>query len=105
MRTNNKTTTASAVNATATASTLTPPTDRRVRALLIAATVSGGAAVLTVDIGGGVTFTADVTPGGPIILSPDSGIQSAVPNAPITASLSAAGASNTGRVSIVAAAE
>lgn len=75
------------------------------RAQLITATVSAGAAVLTVDLGGGVTFTCDVTPGGPIVLSPDDGIQSAAPGVPIVASLSAAGAANTGRVMIVAAAE
>lgn len=105
MRTNNKTTTGSATNATATATTNTPTAERRVRATLIVATVSGGAAILTVDLGGGSTFTADVTPGGPVILTPDGGFQAAAPGTPIIATLSAAGATFTGRVSITAVQE
>lgn len=100
MRINNKTVDDAQINAVATATLPAPGTDRRLRAVLIAATVSAGAAVLTVDLGGGVTFTLDVTPGGGVFLQPEGGFQSQAPNAPITASLSAAGASNTGRVVI-----
>ena len=105
MRTNNKTVSATGVNATATATAPTAGTDRRLRALMIVATVSAGAAVLTVDLAGGVTFTLDVTPNQPVILSPDGGLQSQAPGAPISASLSAAGAANTGRVVLTYAAE
>jgi hypothetical protein len=105
VRTNNKTFSNSAVNATATATTNTPTPERRVRATLIAATVSAGAAVLTVDLGGGVTFTMDVTPGGPVLLTPEGGFQAQAGGTPISASLSAAGVGNTGRVTVTAVQE
>jgi hypothetical protein len=47
----------------------------------------------------------DVTPGGPVLLTPEGGFQAQAGGTPISASLSAAGVGNTGRVTVTAVQE
>lgn len=112
MRTNNQTL---HNKATAAAVTLTVPKagkDRRLRLLMIAATVSAGSAVLTVtqkantaDFSGDtddVILELDVAPGAPVNLNPGAfgGLQSPGSGRDIEVSLSSAGGGNVGRLTV-----
>lgn len=110
MRTNNQTLHDKATAATVTLTIPKAGKERRLRLLLLAATVSAGSAVLTVtqkantaDFSGDVDdviLELDVAPGAPVNLDPGAfgGLQSPGPGRDIEVKLTSAGAGNVGRL-------
>jgi hypothetical protein len=97
---NTKTSTDRQTNLLATATLPAPGIASRWRIKHISASVSAGTAILTVKSGATTILQGEITVGGPYVLNDPDGIQALVANDAITATLTAAGAGNSGSVNL-----